>query len=99
MVRAPTDLTAHPHTQARAFAHAHAHKRAHMCIYTHISTVELDITEQLEEYTTLDKDNHKKEKHWKAEVAALQEAHKADIAEWGLLNDADTDEVCVWGGG
>lgn len=57
-----------------------------------IQSVEVDIGEQLEEYTTLKKENVKKEKHWSAELKSLREAHAADIEEWGLLDEEEEEE-------
>ncbi|CAM9703744.1 unnamed protein product [Chrysoparadoxa australica] len=57
-----------------------------------IRSVEVDISNQLEDYTRVAKENAKKRDHWVATLKKLRKTHEDDLAEWGDWDDDDEEE-------
>ena len=56
-----------------------------------IKAVEVDIDEQVKDFTAKIKENEKKAQHWTAQVSDLNQAHAACLKDWGELPDEEGD--------
>ena len=57
-----------------------------------IKAVEVDIDEQVKDYTAKIKENEKKAQHWTAQVSDLNLAHASCLKDWGELPDDEDDD-------